>query len=133
MNLKIYEVATQQYLSGDVIHLSTDSVYLLMCSTLSSPPVQLNIIGETSNKVLFVSNNSSNMNMYWYTYGFFTNMTVSLDFSNNQYENLTSVTCATNSSICSYCYYNVFLEGNITQNVVVSKSGKRELLHLYTN
>ncbi len=132
MSLKIYEVATQQYLSGEVIHLSTDSVYLFWCTAWSSPPVNLNLIGKTSEKVLYLSNNSNFMNWNWYTNGYFTNATFSLDFSNNQFENLTSVTCAVNSSTFFY-YYNVSLEGNITQNVVVTKSGKRKLLHLNTN
>ena len=132
MNLKIYEVATQQFLSGEVIHLSSDSVYLFLCTAISGFPVSLNLIGKTSNTVLYLSNNSYYMNTYWNTYGYSTNMTFSLDFSNNQFENLTSVTCAANSATIFY-YYNVSLEGNITQNVVVTKSGKRKLLHSNTN
>jgi hypothetical protein len=128
MNLKIYEVATQQYLSGEVIHLSTDSVYLFWCTALSSPPVNLNLIGKTSKEVLYLSNITNFMSTYWYTYGYFTNMTFSLDFSNNQFENLTSVTCAVNSATAFY-YFNVSLEGNITQNVFVTKSGKRKFIY----
>ena len=74
------------------------------------------------------------MNINWFTYGWFTNMTTSLDFSNNQFENLTSVTCVTSSTTLFttlFYNFNVSLEGNITQNVVVSKSGKRKFIYKY--
>jgi hypothetical protein len=114
--LKIYENATQQFLSGAVINLLKNNVYVFTCSAYSNPDVSLILYDTNTNKLLSTQNNTiSSLNCDSYGKGCTSNISVSLDFGNIQFENLTSVTCESKS-----LNPNISLTANSNQRVVVS-------------
>ena len=118
MNLNIFENATQQYLSGGVISLLEDNLYIFTCSAYSNPGVSLSLYDTTtsSNKILLSYSNStiSSLTCNSYGVGCMANITVSLEIVKNQFDNMTSVTCEAIS-----LNSNIYLSTNLTQSVIV--------------
>ena len=120
MNLNILENATQEYLSGTLISLLKDNLYIFTCSVYSNPGVSLSIYDTNTRSVLSLSNNTiSSLNCGSYGIGCSANISVSLEIVKNQYENLTSVTCEATSLNPS-----VPLSANLSQNVIVPPKSK---------
>ena len=118
MNLNIFENATQQYLSGGVITLLKDNLYIFTCSAYSNPGVSLSLYDTTtsSNKLLlsYSNNTISSLNCNAYGVGCMANITVSIEIVKNQFDNMTSVTCEATS-----LNSNISLSTNLTQSVIV--------------
>jgi hypothetical protein len=115
MNLNIFENATQQFVSGTLISLLKDNLYIFQCSAYSNPGVSLSLYDTNTKKLLSLSNNTiSSLNCNSYGIGCTANISVSLLIVENQYENLTSVTCEAKS-----LNSNISNSANLTQKVIV--------------
>ncbi len=120
LTLNIFEDATQQYISGTLISLLKDSLYVIECSAYSNPGVSLSLYDTNTNTLLSLPNNTiSSQNCNSYGVGCTTNISVSLQIVKNQYDNLTSVTCVSTSLNA-----NISLSGNLSQLVMVSQKSK---------
>ena len=93
--------------------------YIISCSSFSNPSVKLNIYDSKS--LVSLSNSyNSNSTMICYSYGgCTTNLTVNLKISGNQYDSMSSITCATTSS-----NPQVSLSESKSQDVVVLSESK---------
>ena len=126
--LNIFENATQQYISGPLISLLKDNLYIFECSAYSNPGVSLSLYDTNTNKILSLPNNTiSSRNCNSYGVGCTINISVSLHIAKNQYDNLTSVTCVTTSLNA-----NISLSANLSQRVIVPPKSKH-LIHLTYN
>jgi hypothetical protein len=120
LTLNIFENATQQYVSGTVISLLKDTLYIIECSAYSNPGVSLSLYDTNTNTLLSFPNNTiSSQNCNSYGVGCTTNISVSLQIVNNQYDNLTSVTCVSTS-----LNGNISLSANMSQSVIVPPKSK---------
>ena len=118
--LNIFENATQQYISGPLISLLKDNLYIFECSAYSNPGVSLSLYDTNTNTLLSLPNNTiSSRNCNSHGVGCTTNISVSLHIAKNQYDNLTSVTCVSTSLNA-----NISLSANLSQLVMVSQKSK---------
>ncbi len=128
LTLNIFENATQQYVSGTLISLLKDSLYVIECSAYSNPGVSLSLYDKNTNAILSLPNNTiSSRNCNSYGVGCTTNISVSLQIAKNQYDNLTSVTCVSTSLNA-----NISLSANLSQKVIVPPQSKH-LVHTFIN
>jgi len=119
INLTIFENSTQQFLTGAIISLLKDNLYIFTCSANSNPGVSLSLFDTNTKKVLSMQNNTI-ASLYCNTNGIgcSANIYVSLDIVKNQFDNMTSVTCEAKS-----LNSNISLSANLSQSLFVqSKS-----------
>jgi hypothetical protein len=120
LTLNIFENATQQYISGNLISLLKDSLFIFECSAYSNPGVSLSLYDTNTNSLLSLPNNTiSSRNCNSHGVGCTTNISVSLHIVKNQYDNLISVTCVSTS-----LNENISLSANLSQLVMVSQKSK---------
>jgi glycerol uptake facilitator-like aquaporin len=113
--MTIFENATQQYVTGTLISLLKDNLYIFNCSAHSNPGVSLSLYDTTTNNLLSLQNNTiSYRNCVSYGFGCTANILVSLQIDKNHFNNLTSVTCLAKSLV-----ENVSLSANLSQSVIV--------------
>ena len=125
LTLNIFENATQQYVSGALISLLKDNLYIFECSAYSNPGVSLSLYDTNTNTLLSLQNNTiSSQNCNSYGVGCTTNISVSLQIVKNQYDNLTSVICVSTSLNA-----NISLSANLSQRVIVPPKSKH-LIHI---
>ena len=121
MNLNIMGNLVQSYLSGAIINILKNNLYIFTCSAYSNPGVSLTLYDTNTRKVLSLPNNTaSTLNCNSFGIGCTTNITVSLDFTNSQLYNLTSVTCEAKS-----LNVNIYLSTNLTQFLIVSPTSNK--------
>ena len=122
LSLNIFENATQQYVTGTLISLLKDNLYIFECSAYSNPGVSLSLYDTNTNNLLSLTNNTiSSQNCNSYGIGCTTNISVSLQIVKNQYDNLTSVICVATSLNA-----NISLAANLSQLVMVSQKSNRK-------
>jgi len=121
ITLNIYDNnGTGQSLTGDIIGLLKNNLYVFQCSAYSNPGVSLSLYNKDTKKYLSNKNNTiSSLACNSYGIGCTAIISVTLDFTNSQFSNMTSVTCLATSLNST----NEYLTANLTQNIAVLQTG----------
>jgi hypothetical protein len=118
ISLNIFENATQQSLSGTIINLLKNNIYVFECSAFSNPGVSLFLYDTNTNKLLSDSYNTiSSLKCNSYGIGCAAKNSVSIETFSTQFDNMTSITCMSKS-----LNSNVSLSANLTQSLTISKT-----------